>query len=195
MFEKISKEAVRKDMLRRRKEQSLHDVELLSAKAQNILLSQKIWQEAQRVALYMPTQGEIQTQDLCSQAWGQGKKVFLPRCQQDKQGHMDFIACQNMQDLAVGKYGIVEPKHDMVAPDQTTLQLDILLIPGVAFTPKGQRIGYGGGYYDRFLHILSEDKVLCVGFAFSWQIVDVLPTQEWDVPVQALISDEGILWV
>ncbi len=195
MFEKISKEAVRKDMLRRRKEQSLHDVQLLSSKAQNLLLSQKVWQEAQHVALYMPTQGEVQTQDLCTQAWGQGKKVFLPRCQQGKQGHMDFIACQNMQDLTVGKYGIVEPKQDIMASDQTTLQLDILLIPGVAFTPKGQRIGYGGGYYDRFLQFLNKDKVLCMGFAFSWQIVDALPTQEWDIPVQALVSDEGILWV
>ncbi len=193
MDEKISKAMMRKTMLHHRESQSSSAMQLSSRKAQQALLAEKLWQEARCVALYMPTKGEVQTQLLASQAWECGKKVFLPRCNPTQAGHMDFVACRDMHDLVQGKYGIWEPNPSL--PAQDLGMVDMVLIPGLAFTRQGQRLGFGGGYYDRFLSKSENQHVTRVGMAFSWQILDTLPTQPWDISIQALVSDEGVLWI
>ncbi len=195
MPEKFSKDAVRKAMLQRRVSQPAQEVQALSLQAQEALLAEKVWDKAQRVALYMATKGEVQTQKIIEHAWQHGKDVYFPRCNSNQQGQMDFIACHTMQDLTQGKYGIWEPKPTLPIPNQEALHLDILLIPGIAFTRQGQRLGFGGGYYDRFLSKAEKQKTLYVALAFSWQILEELPTQAWDIPVHVLVSDKGIVWI
>jgi 5-formyltetrahydrofolate cyclo-ligase len=132
------------------------------------------------------------------------KTVFLPRVRKGAKGEMDFAICRGMQDLACGAYNLLEPapsipacvfalEADCRAQDHTKVPPpDIFVIPGVAFDRQGQRLGFGGGYYDRFLASpLLREHSLFVGLAYSFQVLDRLMSESWDQPVDALCTDEG----
>ncbi len=195
---KILKQALRKEFIARRKKQFLDNKDEYlenSLKAQNLIIEHPLFQKARSVALYMPIQGEVATDSICAQAWALNKNVYLPRCLPHSHGQMDFVACKSMHDLEPGAYGILEPKQELMAENSHTLKLDLCLVPGVAFDKKGCRLGFGAGYYDRFLEILQPQKTSLVGLAFSWQIVENLPTATWDIPMTMLVHQGGIQWI
>ncbi len=192
-MEKISKQSLRKAMLKQRNEQPTQDCHDLSLQIQKILLAESVWKKANNIAVYMPIQGEVQTQLLCTDAWEHSKKIYAPKCSKTEQGQMSFIACQGLHDFSQGMYGILEPRSELKAEEQN--KFDILLVPGLAFTRKGYRLGFGGGYYDRFFSKNLANKTLYLALAFSWQIVENLPVQAWDHPVHAIVTNEGIIWV
>ncbi len=197
MDTKISKAELRKKFIARRKlyfAENKEAYEEQSQQTQRFILAEEAWKSAQRVGLYMAIGGEMDTELLCSHAFGTGKKVFLPRCQAAEQGQMDFVACAGLEDLAQGAYGILEPKPELPPENVETLKLDILIVPGVAFDKTGFRLGFGGGYYDRFIQKMQTEKTLYLGLAFSWQIVENLPVETWDLPMSALVSQGGIHW-
>ncbi len=199
----LEKNTLRAHMLARRKELSAESCAEVSLVIQEHLLQSEVWQQAQQVGLYMAKGREVQTQHVVQRAWQEGKKVFLPLCHTELRGHMDFVYCENMDDVALGAYGIYEPtpeawqrhKHAYAAQGHS-LALDILLVPGVAFDTLGYRIGFGGGYYDRFLQAKQQGYIgCCIGAAFSWQVVERISCESWDMPVQALLSEEGLRWI
>lgn len=177
----------------------------LSRLAQLRLLEQPVWRNASGVALYQATQNEAATGMLLAAALDSGKKVFLPRVRQGERGVMDFARCRGENELVCGAYRILEPAPDLppcvfTAPAECPAQdrpdlsaaPDLFLIPGVAFDRHGHRLGFGGGYYDRFLSSpLLRAHSLFVGFAYSFQVVDCLPAEIWDQPVHALCTDAG----
>ena len=87
-----------------------------------------------------------------------------------------------------GPYGIREPAATL--PVVAPRDLDVMLVPGVAFDPRGNRLGYGGGYYDR---VLAARPCLTIGIAWTFQVVDAVPMEPWDQPVDALLTESG--WV
>lgn len=162
----------------------------LSLALQRLLLDSGLWQESSVVMLYCAIRGEVQTSLLLSEAWASGKRVLLPRCRPGERGIMDAVPCPGPETLIRSKQGIPEPTGDAAPPHLTREAL--IVAPGLAFDREGYRLGYGGGYYDR---LLQHGARLAVGLVFCEQILERLPRQAWDQPVNALCTEEGLLWI
>jgi len=137
--------------------------------------------QAHTLLLYSALPDEIQTQALIDQLILQGKTVLLPRV--INATDMQLCRYTGRRDLKTGAYGILEPVGD-VFTDYT--KIDVAVIPGMAFDTQGHRLGRGRGYYDRFLARLSPE-VYKIGVCFPWQIVDTVPTDDTDIPMDIVI--------
>ncbi|MDR0827424.1 MAG: 5-formyltetrahydrofolate cyclo-ligase [Desulfovibrio sp.] len=159
------------------------------------LSSADVWKKAQSVALYMAARGEADCLPLLKQALAEGKKVLLPLClDPERDNRMSLVPCANLESLRVGAFGILEPPAPQ-GSRQSFGQPDLLLAPGLAFDRQGFRLGQGGGFYDRLLSESALDATLCIGFAYSFQIVEQAPRAPWDRPTHALCTDKGLFWV
>ena len=195
------KKALRERMKAKRAALTPQKVRQLSQAAQEALMADTAWTEARQVALYMPTRGEVSTSLLLEAAWEQGKQVLLPRCRVKQHGIMDFVPCGSLDDVTAGHFGLREPRPEIPAlawtegEEQPALRPELLVLPGLAFDRQGYRLGFGGGYYDRALSYPALAHTVRVGLAYAWQIVAAVPVQLWDCPVNALCSEEGMLWL
>lgn len=128
---------------------------------------------------YLPYNQEVRTWPILHQALADGKKVAVPKVYGDE---MKFIYLTDLTQVAAGYAGIPEP----IADDPVAEQQDALvLMPGLAFDPQGHRIGYGGGFYDKFLS--REPKHPTVALCYEFQMVDHLETEQFDIPVDTVI--------
>ena len=147
---------------------------------------------AKTVMAYVDMPGEVKTDYIIKKLLNMGKDVAVPVCVPST---YELIASKilDLNELIPGHYGILEPKREYLRPmDPSTL--DIILIPGLAFDIYGNRIGHGKGYYDRFLTKISL-KTLKIGLAFSTQILAKVPVDHYDVPMNCIITEEGIISV
>ncbi len=142
------------------------------------------WRSARVVAGFVAVRGEIAITELLADAHTRGVTIVLPRVFGTDLAFHRWSG----EPLIPGAYGIPEPHPSLPRVDPA--RFDVLLVPGVAFTPLGARLGQGGGYYDR---VLARPRGLAVGVAWSFQVVDTVPTDPWDQPVDALLTEEG--WV
>lgn len=137
------------------------------------------YRNAKTLYMYLPYNQEVQTVPILEKAIADGKAVAVPKVYGDT---MRFIYITTMDQVAPGCMGIPEPVADEpVANDPTAL----VLTPGVAFDQMGHRIGYGGGYYDKFL--AKEPHHPTVALCYDFQVVDNLPTETFDIPVDHLL--------
>lgn len=199
----LSKKELRRMMLGLRKGISFEALRALSRLAQKNLMRQEVWKQAKSVALYKPVRNEVDTEFLLDTAGLQCKTVYLPRIRPGEKGMMDFVLCRGPQEIVEGAFGIPEPDsclpacvfsepENCLAEDNRILAPppDIFIVPGVAFDRAGQRLGFGGGYYDRFLSsALLQRHSYFIGLAYNFQVVEALPAEEWDQPVNALCTD------
>lgn len=147
-----------------------------------------------RVALYLANDGELDTQPLIYALWQRGIEVYLPRLHPFSPGNLIFLAYRADSPLIKNRLGIFEPK---LAITQMRLphQLDMVIAPLVAFDANGNRMGMGGGYYDRTLaHWPLTGKPLPVGYAHDCQQVSRLPCEHWDVPLPVIITPTRIVY-
>lgn len=142
---------------------------------------------AQTVAVFLSFDGELDTRPLIDQLWRAGKRVYLPVLHPFSPGNLLFLHYHPSSDLVVNRLNIREPKLDVrdVLP---LSQLDVLITPLVAFDAAGQRLGMGGGFYDRTLQNWRQHRLQPVGYAHDCQQVDALPTEQWDIPLPAVIT-------
>ena len=141
-------------------------------------------QEAKVIATYLSFPHEFQTQELIEQALRDGKKVLIPKTY--PKGRMDFVV-YNPQQLVKTSFGLLEPQGDLEVVDAS--QIDLIHVPGLAFTTEGYRIGYGGGYYDRYLEHFSGHTLSTI---YPCQVQQFMP-ENHDIPVQEVLIDEGNL--
>ncbi|WP_318371769.1 5-formyltetrahydrofolate cyclo-ligase [Enterobacter sp.] len=146
---------------------------------------------AHTVALFLSFDGELDTRPLIEQLWRSGKRVYLPVLHPFSPGNLLFLHYHPHSELVVNHLKIYEPKLDVrdVLP---LAQLDVLITPLVAFDAGGQRLGMGGGFYDRTLQNWRQHALTPVGYAHDCQFVDVLPVEEWDVPLPAVVTPSKI---
>ena len=147
-------------------------------------LKHPFYQEAKVIATYLSFPHEFQTQELIEQALKDGKKVLIPKTY--PKGRMDFVV-YNPQQLVKTSFGLLEPQGDLEVVDAS--QIDLIHVPGLVFTTEGYRIGYGGGYYDRYLEHFSGHTLSTV---YPCQIQDFIP-ENHDIPVEEVLIDEGNL--
>lgn len=146
------------------------------------LLQHPFYQEAKVIASYLSFPHEFQTQEMIEQALKDGKKVLIPKTY--PKGRMDFVV-YDPQQLVKTSFGLLEPQGDLEVVDAS--QIDLIHVPGLAFMTEGYRIGYGGGYYDRYLEHFSGHTFSTI---YPCQIKDFIP-EKHDIPVQEVLIDEG----
>ena len=142
-------------------------------------------QRAKNIALYLAFDGEISTKPLINQLWQQGKHVYLPVLHPFVHGHLLFLRYLPDTPMKANKFGILEP-HLNVKSVLPIEQLDILFTPLVAFDKLGNRLGMGGGFYDRTLQN-SQHRFITVGLAHQCQQVEALPIENWDIPLEHIL--------
>lgn len=141
---------------------------------------------AQHIALYISFDGEISTDKLIKILWAQGKQVYLPVLHPFNPNHLLFLRYLPDIPMLKNKFGIWEPKLNV----QNVLpldELDILFTPLVAFDKQGNRLGMGGGFYDRTLQHWQKSPFIPVGLAHQCQQVEQVPTEAWDVPLHQIL--------
>ena len=140
----------------------------------------------QHIALYISFDGEISTDKLIKTLWAQDKYVYLPVLHPFNPNHLLFLRYLPDTPMLKNKFGIWEPKLSV----QNVLpldELDILFTPLVAFDKQGNRLGMGGGFYDRTLQHWQKTSFIPVGLAHQCQQVEQLPTEVWDVPLHQIL--------
>ena len=148
--------------------------------------------EARNIALFLSVDGELNTRPLIARLWHLKKAVYLPVLHPFSPGNLLFLRYSPDTLLLKNKLRIPEPPLDI--RQLTTLdQLDVMMVPLVAFDQHGQRLGMGGGFYDRTLQNWRQQGFLPVGVAHDCQRVDSLPVAEWDVPLPVVLTPSK-LW-
>ncbi len=137
------------------------------------------------IAAYVSFRSEPETKKLISDLLEMGKIVCVPKC--GKNGAMDMIPIQSLSDVRPGAYGIPEPEGIAISPEK----IDLVLAPGCAFGKDMSRLGYGGGYYDRYLPGCL--KALNVGLSFEAMIREQVPRETFDVLMDAVITEKGVM--
>ena len=143
------------------------------------------WPGINHIAIYLPRDAELDTTPIASVAREQGKTLYLPVLAPDK--HLDFALWQEGAILQSNRYGIPEP--DTAAPRMAPANLDLVCLPLVAWTAAGDRLGMGGGYYDR---TLEGENCLKVGLGYEQQRRDALPREVWDVRLDYVATQAAL---
>lgn len=149
-------------------------------------LSSFLYRDFHRIAFYYPVNREVDLRPSLRRALDE-KDVYLPRTDLLNKC-LTFHRVTDLEDLIPGPFGILEPRP--YSPEIVVDNLEVILIPGIAFDRRKGRLGYGGGYYDR---ILSGYRGLKVGVAFSFQIVEEIDLEDHDIKMDFLLTEEGIL--
>ncbi|MFS2225505.1 5-formyltetrahydrofolate cyclo-ligase [Pantoea sp. B65] len=148
--------------------------------------------QANHIALFLSVDGELNTRPLIAKLWQQKKQVYLPVLHPFARGQLLFFRYDATTPLQPNRLRIPEPALNILNLLPLS-ELEVVLMPLVAFDHNGHRLGMGGGFYDRTLQNWQHEKFLPVGLAHDCQQVDSLPVAEWDVPLAAMITPSN-LW-
>lgn len=164
-----------------------------SARIRDHLLSLGRFREAKSVMLYLPARGEVDTWPLLDHFWSRGSEILLPRCCESAAGIMEAYAVTSRDDLGPGCFGLIEPQAKR-ARKVPIPEPEAILVPALAFDRHGYRLGFGGGYYDRFLPTLACLPLL-IGPAYAFQILKSIPVEPWDRPVELIVTPDALLHI
>jgi len=154
------------------------------------LLSLPEFQNAHSIGAYMAANGEIETTELIEYCWQNQKKIYLPKLLANFK--MQFCEYSPDDTLVENRYKVLEPSH--MQPEDST-KFDLVLVPMVAFDDKGHRIGMGAGYYDRhfeYMNTTDSNKPLLIGIGHSFQKINPIVTQPWDVNMHMIITELNV---
>ncbi|OYD06720.1 5-formyltetrahydrofolate cyclo-ligase [Paludifilum halophilum] len=186
---RTAKKELRKRMLERRNRLTEREVSEASRAICRMVRESKGYRQARRVLFYMPFRKEPDIRPLIESAWAEGKEVVLPRAVPADRSLL-LIRLDHFDQLEKGAYGILEPpaNPDRMVPAAT---IHLTVVPGVAFDRKGYRLGYGGGYYDRFF-AGEGNGVIRLGVAYPFQVVDTVYPESHDRKMDELVTGESM---
>ena len=175
----MDKKALRAAIRQQKRAMTEEEIVSKSEKLGQLLAQNELYQKAKTFYGYLPYNQEVRTVPMLEQALRDGKRVAVPKCYGDT---MKFIYMDDLSQVAPGYANIPEPIADEpVADDPTAL----VLMPGMAFDPQGHRIGYGGGFYDKFLAAEPDHPTLAL--CYDFQMLPHLETEEFDIPVDCVL--------
>ena len=183
MEDSPERKSLRSLLLEKRDNTSFDFMKIASEKIQKRLKKINVFRDAQKIGMYYPIGSEVLTQDIIQELLSNGKDVFLPKVMGKK---MEFRKISNFSSLEKGSFDIMEPKDDC----QTDNSLDVVLVPTVGISPVGVRLGYGHGFYDKFL---AEHKTATISLTLEKQIVKNIPKSEHDIIINWIITEDRIL--
>lgn len=175
----MDKKELRRQIREKKRAMTPEQIEAASRRLGELFVGSQQYKRAKTIYGYLPYNQEVRTVPMLEQALADGKRVAVPKVYGED---MRFIYISDLSRVSAGYAGIPEPVDDgPVADDPTAL----VLMPGLAFDPKGHRIGYGGGFYDRFLAQEPEHPTLAL--CYDFQMLPQLETEEFDVPVDCVL--------
>jgi len=186
----LDKKSLRKKVLEKRSKLSKEDIIQYSKTIAEKLYEMDYYINAKRIMSFISFKDEIHTHDIIKKSLNRGKSIVVPITIPETR-EMKVSELLDFSELEIGFYDILTPKKEFIRfVDPNTI--DLILVPGVVFAEDGYRVGYGGGYYDRFLSNL-DNEVMKIGLAFDLQIVDKVPTESFDIPVDIIITEKRII--
>ncbi len=175
----MDKNTLRKHIKEQKRAMTEQQIVAASEKLGGLFAASDAYQNAKTIYGYLPYNQEVRTIPMLQRALQDGKQVAVPKCYGDE---MRFIYLTDFSQVEKGYCGIPEPIADEpIADDRTAL----VLMPGLAFDQEGHRIGYGGGFYDKFLALEPEHPTIALCYGF--QMVEHLETEAFDVPVDSVL--------
>lgn len=146
--------------------------------------------KAKNILVYMHTGSEVRTDGIIAYGLLLQKKVYVPRVREKE---MEFHEIKDIKECTPGSFGILEPPEDapvFVFNEEMKKEDTLMILPGLAFDARGGRLGYGGGFYDRYL--AKHPNCIKMGIAYDFQVVGEVVKDEHDIPVDILITDQRI---
>ena len=175
----MDKKELRRQISKRKREMTESEIENASRVLAEKFVNSQVYRDAKTIYGYMPYNQEVRTIPMMEQALRDGKRVAVPKVYGDT---MKFIYMDDLSQVEEGYYNIPEPIADGPVAEAPTA---LVLMPGLAFAEKGNRMGYGGGFYDKFL--AQEPDHPTVALCYAFQMVDHIPTEEYDIPVDCVL--------
>jgi 5-formyltetrahydrofolate cyclo-ligase len=180
------KRMLRKEMLNKLKMQGEEGTKQKSAQIRSSLFGQKEWVDAKVIGTTISLTYEVDTRVIIEEAWGQGKVVVVPKCN-PKTREMTFYRITSFDEVEESYSNLLEPIVEKTIAYMAR-EIDLLILPGVAFTRDGWRLGYGGGYYDRYLSAFFGKHV---ALAYECQMVKKMPINSYDKKMMKVITEEN----
>lgn len=192
MEENNNKEILRKKWMKKRKKVAKKEGNVKSEIIRKKILSLREIKESKNIMIYVSYRSEVSTNKLIISLLNNNKRIFAPYCIKDEK-RMEVVEIENPdQDLEKGAYGIKEPAKRIRNNKIDPKNLDIVVVPAVAFSKSGYRVGYGGGYYDRFLERLAN-KTISIGINYEEMLFDKVPKEDHDLAVDMVVTDKRLL--
>ncbi|XJZ26224.1 5-formyltetrahydrofolate cyclo-ligase [Bacillota bacterium Lsc_1132] len=151
------------------------------------LYEESAWKDASVIGITISNPPEVDTYQIIRKTWEQGKQVAVPKCHPEEK-RLTFHILSRFSQLESVFFGLFEPIEKTIRVDAS--EIDLLLVPGLAYTPEGYRLGFGGGYYDRFLLSYSGETI---SLAFDFQVIREFPVEAHDIPVAKIITNKQVL--
>ncbi|KKE80152.1 5-formyltetrahydrofolate cyclo-ligase [Oceanobacillus caeni] len=179
----MNKTELRKKTITKLKSLSKDERLEIEQKLRNKLVDSDLWKRAKTIGITISQGFEWDTTPIIKKAWDEGKAVCVPKCLPDKE--MVFYIIHDFHLLEKGLYDIPEPNPEK-ATKVKKQDMDLLIVPGVVFDHNGYRIGFGGGYYDRFLVDFPNETI---SLASHFQVIEQLPIDSHDLPVTCIVTE------
>jgi 5-formyltetrahydrofolate cyclo-ligase len=187
------KDQLRKLLLLKRQTLSAGEVEQRSIRIfkQFTTILEPRLSKFETVALYFPIRGEVETRGFFQYFTKKKKRCCFPKVftNPEQKGQMGFYAVRDWSSLQTGTFGVGEPQP---LPGEQPVIPDLILVPAIAFAKDRHRLGYGAGFYDRFFSTQQQQKTLSVGLSYDFQIIESLPTNTHDRPLDFIVSEDGV---
>lgn len=184
----MEKATIRKEVLAKQAGLSKAERKRRSSRISAKLFLCPEFKRAKVIMFYVSKEGEVDTSEMIKAALKSGKEVLVPVTLRKERKLIPSRLIDYDKELGSGPYGIPQPKAEFIRPVEPD-QIDLILVPGLAFDKSGNRLGRGAGYYDRFLLLLKVPKETTkIGLAFSFQVLPSLPKKYHDLPVDKVLS-------
>ncbi len=187
----LEKRQIRKYILDIRNNMSSEETDRLSDKIISTLVKLPIFKKSPNVMLYLSFNNEVDTFRLIDYCKQHDKKVIVPFCIKDGVKIIPTEIKDVEKDLVKSNFGYMEPRQEIVKTVDIE-KIDLIIVPGISFDKRCYRIGFGGGYYDRFLGKLNF-KIPTIGLAYDYQIISSVPEEHFDIPLDYVITDKRII--
>lgn len=186
----MDKKVIRQEMLRKRSKLSMNEILEKSEDIAEILFNLNQYGNSNFIFSFISFKDEVNTHEIIKNSINNGKRIGVPVTIPKTRELLVSELMDFDKELELGYYNILAPKEEytrIVSPEQ----VDLVLVPGVAFDRRGYRVGYGGGYYDRFFNKLKKG-IIKIGLCYNMQILPQVPIDSYDIPVDYIITEKGL---
>ncbi|NLK21661.1 MAG: 5-formyltetrahydrofolate cyclo-ligase [Epulopiscium sp.] len=184
------KQDLRKKFLENRDKMTKEEISKKNKKIYESLINSEVYNKCKKIFVYVSMKNEVDTKKIISKGLKEGKIIGVPKVE-PRTREMYFSQIQTLDELEIGHFGVLEPKKELIKKmesDRTTL----VLVPGAVFDKNRNRIGYGGGYYDRYLG-KHTSIMKTIGLAYDFQVIDAIPTDTYDIPLNLILTENN--WI
>jgi 5-formyltetrahydrofolate cyclo-ligase len=182
------KKTFRQAMKNRLQQMTTYTHETYSHEIASRLFAEDSWKNAKTIGITISVEREVNTKPIIEKAWQEGKKIVIPKAIW-KSKELNFRLFTSYNQLEKVNFGIFEPKVNETTSILAN-EIDLLIVPGLCFSKDGYRVGYGGGFYDRFL---VDYEGMALSLAFEFQCLNWIPTDKYDMPVNKIITNRRVI--